>query len=94
MVLIKMYERLAVVFSYGIADRFVYHVICDISQVLCDREYLLEDFKLTFSLLQLVNETLSYHLLCSLCKPRQLDQSCLHLLIVSGYVASLVRAAS
>ena len=33
-VLIKMYERLAVVFYDGIAESFVYNVICDVSQVL------------------------------------------------------------
>ena len=94
MVLIKMYERLAVIFSDGIAERFVYHVICDVRQVLCGREYLLEDVKLTFSLLQLIYETLGNHLRCSLRKPRHLDQSGLHLLIVGSNVASLVRAAS
>ena len=94
MVLIKMYERLAVVFSDCIAESFVYNVVCDISQVLCGKKDLLEDVKLTLSLIQLINKTLSYDLLCSLSKLRQLDQSCLHLLIIGGYIASLVRAAS
>ena len=94
MVLIKMCERLAVVFSDGIAESFVYNVISDVHQVLCASEHLLESTILTLSLIQLSYETLGNHLICPLCKPRQLDQSSLHLLIVGGYVASLVRAAS
>ena len=63
MVLIKMYERLAVVFSDGIAERFVYYVIGDVRQVLCARENFIELIKLPLSLFQLINQTLGNYLL-------------------------------
>ena len=93
MVLIKMYERLAVVLSDCTTESFEYNVISDVRQVLRGRENLLESTKLTLSLFQLINQTLGNHLLRSLREPRQLDKCGLHLLIVGCNIACLVRTA-